>query len=384
MKKVVIGLTLLLTITSLPAYSATPPKAGSACSKQGISRTHQGKKFTCIKSGKRLVWKKNGAIKISAPSATGIAAAAPAPLSTIKPIKSFSELRTRYLDFHYLAWNSAFKTRSKPSSTTLQIESLLGPNSRKCEHNIRPALEDVHKMFSGSLLPKRIWIVYFDEIDRSWVESETKKLLRQNEIQASDGKMDNPESVNVDTQAAVIWFENSCSVTDFMSVSGAGMSHGYTHSIQKFQFSQDSSKWGTWGSAPRWLLEGGATFSENMTAHGDTFEKWKSAGPFHNTDLKKYDLAFFQDFLRYKLPGDIPYTWAHTEKWPNQRVYDIGSIVCEILIAIQGPNSIIDLYREFAQLQDFDASFKKVFGVTWTDVYPDVAFAIHQFIQQTF
>jgi hypothetical protein len=47
MKKGVVGLSLLLTISLIPAYSATPPKAGSVCSKQGVTKTFQGKKFTC-------------------------------------------------------------------------------------------------------------------------------------------------------------------------------------------------------------------------------------------------------------------------------------------------------------------------------------------------
>lgn len=366
---------LTLSLPLIPVNAAA--KAGAKCTKAGSTKVVKDKSYTCVKTGKKLVWDKGVVIKT-------MLTPTPTPSATIKPIKNFSELKTRYLDFHYLAWDSAFKTRSKVASIGLEIESILGPNSRMCERDTKIVLENVQKMYSGSLLPKKIWIIYFDETDRNWAESETKKLLHQNEIQSSNGKMNNPESVNVATQEAVNWFENSCTLTDFMSLSGAGISHGYTHSIQKFQFSKNSTQWGTWGSAPRWLLEGGATFSENMTAHGDSYLKWRSAGPFHNSDLKKYDLAFFQDFLRYKLPGNTLYSWDWTDKWPNQRVYDIGSLVCEILIAIQGPNSIIDLFHEFAQSQDFDLSFKKVFGVTWSEVHEDIAFAIYQFIQQTF
>lgn len=63
MRKGFIGLVFFLTISLIPAHSATPPKAGSLCSKQGITKTHQGKKFTCIKTGKRLVWNKGVKIR---------------------------------------------------------------------------------------------------------------------------------------------------------------------------------------------------------------------------------------------------------------------------------------------------------------------------------
>lgn len=76
MKKGIIGLAVVLSLSLLPAYSATPPKPGSVCSKQGITKTYQGKKYTCIKSGKKLVWgkgvtpKKDLPLPIASPSIT--------------------------------------------------------------------------------------------------------------------------------------------------------------------------------------------------------------------------------------------------------------------------------------------------------------------------
>lgn len=58
MKKGIIVLLVLFTFSFIPVYSATPPKAGSVCSKRGITQNNQGKKFTCVKSGKKLIWDK--------------------------------------------------------------------------------------------------------------------------------------------------------------------------------------------------------------------------------------------------------------------------------------------------------------------------------------
>ncbi len=52
---------LLLTLAS-PVQAATP-KAGAKCSKAGITATAAGKKFTCVKSGTKLVWNKGVAVK---------------------------------------------------------------------------------------------------------------------------------------------------------------------------------------------------------------------------------------------------------------------------------------------------------------------------------
>jgi photosystem II stability/assembly factor-like uncharacterized protein len=48
------ALTLFLSLSLIPANAAV--KAGAACKKVGITSTASGKTFTCIKSGKKLVW----------------------------------------------------------------------------------------------------------------------------------------------------------------------------------------------------------------------------------------------------------------------------------------------------------------------------------------
>jgi len=56
MKKGILGLVVLFTLSSLPAFSSTPPKVGATCPKKGATQNYQGIKFTCVKSGKKLVW----------------------------------------------------------------------------------------------------------------------------------------------------------------------------------------------------------------------------------------------------------------------------------------------------------------------------------------
>lgn len=84
MRKGIIGLSLLLTLSLIPAYSATPPKAGSVCSKQGLTKTFQGKRYTCIKSGKNLIWNKGVLVKDAAPVTT------PTPIASTTPNSSSS------------------------------------------------------------------------------------------------------------------------------------------------------------------------------------------------------------------------------------------------------------------------------------------------------
>jgi len=56
-----LAIVVLLSLSS-PVYAAAP-KAGSKCTKAGITATLAGKKYTCIKSGKNLVWNKGVVVK---------------------------------------------------------------------------------------------------------------------------------------------------------------------------------------------------------------------------------------------------------------------------------------------------------------------------------
>ena len=69
MKKVLataITAAFLLSTFTLPATAAV--KAGATCSKAGITNTSAGKKFTCVKSGKKLVWNQGVVMTSSTPS----------------------------------------------------------------------------------------------------------------------------------------------------------------------------------------------------------------------------------------------------------------------------------------------------------------------------
>ncbi len=56
-------LAFVLSISLITAPSFASVKAGAKCTKAGTTATAGGKKFTCIKSGTRLVWNKGVAIK---------------------------------------------------------------------------------------------------------------------------------------------------------------------------------------------------------------------------------------------------------------------------------------------------------------------------------
>lgn len=73
-----------MVLVASNSYAAV--KAGSACSKAGIKSVSAGKTYTCVKSGKKLVWDKGVLIPVAKPapnaSATPSADATPSPTSS--------------------------------------------------------------------------------------------------------------------------------------------------------------------------------------------------------------------------------------------------------------------------------------------------------------
>jgi hypothetical protein len=81
---------LLLIASLVQAVAATPPKAGAVCNKAGSIKNSNGKKFTCIKSGKKLIWDKGVVIKKAAPASSSPPSPTPtqSPTSTPTPAPS--------------------------------------------------------------------------------------------------------------------------------------------------------------------------------------------------------------------------------------------------------------------------------------------------------
>ena len=91
MKKV-LGSLIALALFLVPMNAIAAVKAGDACKKAGTTATANGKKYTCIKSGKKVVWNKGVAIAKPVPAATPTPTPTPSP--TVVPTPSISPTPT--------------------------------------------------------------------------------------------------------------------------------------------------------------------------------------------------------------------------------------------------------------------------------------------------
>ena len=62
------------------------------------------------------------------------------------------------------------------------------------------------------------------------------------------------------------------------------------------------------------------------------------------------------------------------DSWLN---YSLGSHVVELLVAIKGPDVLINMYEEMGKGLKFDDAFNKIFGIGWKESIPILAKTIH-------
>ena len=86
MRRLVVGLVAVLSLSLVTAQiSVAAVTPGAKCSKAGATSTYNGKKFTCVKSGKKLVWNRGITVTKPAPTtkATSTSTTTPTPVPTV-------------------------------------------------------------------------------------------------------------------------------------------------------------------------------------------------------------------------------------------------------------------------------------------------------------
>lgn len=95
MKKSLIAFIVIFAFL-IPLNATAAVKAGASCKKAGLTSTYLGKKYTCIKSGSKLVWNKGVVIPTPQPSVTPTPTPTPTPSAT--PTVTPTPTPTRTID----------------------------------------------------------------------------------------------------------------------------------------------------------------------------------------------------------------------------------------------------------------------------------------------
>ena len=163
-KRLIIFLSIIsLSLSTLLIPVNAAIKAGGACTKVGQKSISGSKTYTCIKSGKKLVWDKG----VSKPTAT-----VPAPADS--PI-SFDNLDPKGV--RKKAYDNLSKVIQSRSRTTYKPTLIVGPNAKKSRIDQEmPGLNRAIDFWAPYFVPTNFQIVYVDRGDEAWIDQKSSEL----------------------------------------------------------------------------------------------------------------------------------------------------------------------------------------------------------------
>lgn len=371
-KGIALALVLLLAISTntVPKASAAVPKSGQKCNKLGLTQTFEGKKFTCIKSGKKYVWNKGVQLKpipIPSPSKSNVVAeivsaekaepnfgcsknnetaftlqGAVICKNSLWQIVPISEDSIESRAFRYVIehWNS------QPAGN-LTIDFYIDQNAGTWVNEIELGLRTGAR-FWGTSAPGSKPIPAFISDDPVFIE---ESLAKAGIVQSVEDKLRNRNA-----RGGQAGFHGGDPMYwDFLFKNAQNRSnvgyfqvgpHEYTHFAQ---FKLVGS--GNWGEAGPWFNEGLASFIGS------------ALGPMCKMPHNQMD-GWRENLNSYSTSKLIFFNESKPEVYgsPNWGdVYPLGAMATQALVALVGIDSIYSLYRDLGANVGRDAAFKKNF-----------------------
>ena len=391
-KGLVIAIALLLALAT-PVHAATP-KAGAKCTKAGITATAAGKKFTCVKSGTKLVWNKGVTVKAApkvdvkpvepTPTPTPTATPTPTPTATPTPTPTLKDLTFSNIveNVDAIAFNvySKFQTHMATNyQSSIKVNTIVGPNTVPVNKNSADAFRIGSKIFQNFKQPDEVFAIYYTFADKEWA---------RNQIAIRAGHNVADFQIGYSCPSAARCWDASASITlDWKAISHFGASdpggalspselngeiqiHEFTHSVSFFQLNPIRGNY--YSLTPDWFGEGHASFAGKLGAY-TSLEQYAAhrmqvhRGNRPQSDIKDYQpeniLRFYESFS--KAP----------EVSPIQRfyLYSLGWSTIEALAAIGGIDSPMNLFVETSKGLTFKQAFKKIYGIEWEAAAPILA-----------
>ena len=420
-----IALTIPLILVASNSYAAV--KAGSSCSKAGIKSVSAGKTYTCVKSGKKLVWDKGLVIPTARPapssSSTVVKTNAEPTLSFIETLRSSRidgkfpieqvkfpippKLPSSWDDVYenrdgiaYKAWQSISLGNAGNGNSFVTFSLSVGPRTSLVFTEIEKAISRVFNTFESTPQPKSISVVAFNFEDQNWAIEKVKELISgesdfyRNDQERRVANMCSSMSKSCWSATAFSTPSGKAGVllgivdkeklktfdTSFSSYlrseRGLTVAHEYFHVIQLFTLGKNWYQ--MMFTPPIWFNEASAVFVENGVMNQDSFDRYMqfravdsqlaypSCGSTDNGCIKVNE----EVLTKFLSLSNYANNWSD---YPYGMKYEVSSRVIEILVALKGYQSLTDIYKYQAQDHTFEEAFEHVYGIAYSKAIPVMA-----------
>lgn len=389
-----LAVALAMTLTS-PLYAAAP-KAGAKCTKKSATATSGGKLFTCIQSGKKLVWNKGVAIKKPTPVATLTPTATPTTTPAIMPTPTATPLIINPLAKQAFEIIQSAKRDNANLILTYEIQNF-APSD--VVETVRRKTESAVRIYSVFLESTRQVIIHiYTEKDLSNMSGRDMFKNRSDLQFFTDWWGKDLSVVNSAFGYPGSYLKEGCSAGGQASCAGkaghAGVAypsratsktldtfnlsvvpHEFFHVIQDFYrykgepayFVTEESKD---FSMPSLFREGGATFMQMVASHDEINQSEAVFKVAKEWMLKEYS----RDITALVTPEDLVTLLVKLENGDrSSRSYAIGAAFHEWLVVNHGLNKFIALTKNHVIGKSFKDLFAETYGMTLVDAYRNAA-----------
>jgi hypothetical protein len=359
-----VALTALVVscLSAAPAMAATP-KAGAKCTKAAITQTVKtgttSTKFTCVKSGQKLVWNK-GVKTVAKPST-------PKPIASGEPNPATPEIISVDAAAAYKAngWAKPASSADIEAAATKEFAAYIADKKQEVTVNVVAQTgtpqywidwikQGVTKVATTFEYPKLTGpYTGFIAKDVEWLKTEFAKVYGQ---RAADDRAQSfggaPARGGSDTG---VWNLAFIEKENLINIDGIGMkqtpAHEFFHSVQERSVG-NCVPCGT----PQWFWEGPAVFVGTQTAANLGFNTYADARTWMlqrttNPSTKVLKLS------------------EVTENNAKMDPYGIGAIATEFLVANVGMKKFVAVYREIGAGKSLAKAFHSSTGVSLNDFY---------------
>jgi len=359
-------LVIALCIAPIPQTSAATAKAGATCSKLKVTSIVKGKKFTCVKSGKKLVWDKGVVVKPATEPVTKQPTTEPAPKLPVDTdiYKAFEAVAT-----------IARSITVKP----MDIKSVVSPKvSAASVTEIENRYSFVASFFDAQLsanTPVTLVIATNDEIE--WAGTQLSKLTGNSFTEwlrfFKDPSLSNPcgpyysagsNGKTLDKRILNNYslFGKSCATQlpadeNFKTT----IEHEWVHNVQNevsFKFDQNLNPINQ--NMPCWFKEGQAVFYGSVLGYRDDYSGYLKVRDWNMKNGKYGNSQNRTDVLQtlQKLDESYsPYTCG------TDGGYSIGSIAVERMALLKGHSGILAFMQELKNHTYWQEAFEVVYGI---------------------
>jgi len=364
---------LLLAAGTSPANAAI--KAGDVCKKSGQISTVKGLKYTCTKSGKKLIWSKG----VKTPTPT------PTPTPTVVQVKALTIDNLDYEQVYIKSRAEVAKYVASGVSSEGVIDFQVGANVDAWRIEIaKTEVNSAVKLWSSFFKPSAVTIIWYSSKDIPWAKTRYE-AAGGNPAWASGFTGCTPQYCGGASASLMagekFLFEQGLEFQDQGLWNRATAAHEYTHLAQS-----GLSKPTGLNSIPWWSVEGGAQFYGEAIGY-TPFDSAKQARSGMHTqyalDSQAHIASLFpgQNLKSLLLKNDPAITktlMKSIEVSSNSPgalglSYHLGSYATEVLVAVYGHEKMAQFYSSFATSSNYESNFSNVFGITLDTFYGKLA-----------